>query len=40
MPFRLSLVGSMQGIHVFDIAAMIGKEETITRLRTAINQLS
>ncbi len=40
MSFRLSLVGSMQGIHVFDIAAMIGKEETITRLRTAINQLS
>ena len=40
MPFRLSLVGSMQGPHVFDIAAMIGKDETISRLQTAINQIS
>jgi len=40
MPFRLSLVGSMQGPHVFDIAAMIGKEETISRLQTAVNKLS
>ena len=32
MPFRLSLVGSMQGPHVFDIAALIGKEETIRRI--------
>ena len=40
MPFRLSLVGSMQGPHVFEIAAMIGKEETITRVNKAINQLS
>jgi len=40
MPFRLSLVGSMQGPHVFDIAAMIGKEESILRIRKAIQQLS
>ncbi len=40
MPFRLSLVGSMQGPHVFDIAAMIGKDETISRIQKAINQLS
>jgi glutamyl-tRNA synthetase len=40
MPFRLSLVGSMQGPHVFDIAAMIGKEETISRINNAIKQLS
>ena len=40
MPFRLCLVGSMQGPHVFDIAAMIGKKETITRIQKAINQLS
>jgi len=39
MPFRLSLVGSMQGPHVFDIASLIGKEETILRLQKAIQQL-
>jgi len=32
MPFRLSLVGNMSGPHVFDIAAIIGKEETLYRL--------
>ena len=36
MPFRLSLVGSMSGPHVFDIAAMIGKEETLKRIDSAI----
>ncbi len=40
MPFRLSLVGSMQGPHVFDIAAMIGKEESINRINKAIKQLN
>lgn len=40
MPLRLSLVGSMQGPHVFDIAAMIGKEESILRMKNAIQQLS
>lgn len=40
MPFRLSLVGSMQGPHVFDIAAIIGKEEGILRIQKAIQQLS
>jgi glutamyl-tRNA synthetase len=40
MPFRLSLVGSMQGPHVFDIAALIGKEETIGRIQKAIKELS
>ncbi len=39
MPLRLSLVGSMQGPHVFDIAAMIGKEESILRLENAIQEL-
>ena len=34
-PFRLSLVGAMQGPDVFEIAAAIGKEETINRLRKA-----
>lgn len=37
MPLRLSLVGSMQGPHVFDIAALIGKEETISRINKAID---
>jgi len=39
MPFRVSLVGSMQGPHVFDIAALIGKEQTILRIQNAIKQL-
>lgn len=36
-PFRLSLVGAMKGPHLFDIAEMIGKEESITRIKKAIN---
>ncbi|HIP49238.1 MAG TPA: glutamate--tRNA ligase [Lutibacter sp.] len=39
MPFRLSLVGSMQGPHVFDIAALIGKEETLSRMNRIIKEL-
>lgn len=35
-PFRLSLVGSMQGPDVFAIAALLGKEETIARIQKAI----
>jgi glutamyl-tRNA synthetase len=38
-PFRLSLVGAMKGPHLFDIASMIGKEETVSRLQTAIEKL-
>jgi glutamyl-tRNA synthetase len=38
-PFRLSLVGALKGPHLFDIAAMIGKEATISRLNKAINTL-
>ncbi|MEG9327468.1 glutamate--tRNA ligase [Salinimicrobium catena] len=34
-PFRLSLVGAMQGPDVFEIAATIGKEETLNRLEKA-----
>ena len=37
MPLRLSLVGALQGPDVFDIMFMIGKAETIKRLKTAIN---
>ncbi len=38
-PFRLSLVGAMKGPHLFDIAALIGKKETIQRIETAIKTL-
>ncbi len=35
-PFRLSLVGALKGPHLFDIVALIGKDETIKRLQQAI----
>ncbi|AEE19155.1 glutamyl-tRNA synthetase [Dokdonia sp. Hel_I_63] len=38
-PFRLSLVGAMQGPDVFDIATTIGKEETLRRIGYAITTL-
>ncbi len=38
-PFRLSLVGAMQGPDVFEITARIGKEETIDRLKYAVANL-
>ncbi|HSJ11534.1 MAG TPA: glutamate--tRNA ligase [Gillisia sp.] len=38
-PFRLSLVGAMQGPDVFEIAAIIGKNETLRRLKYAIATL-
>jgi glutamyl-tRNA synthetase len=38
-PFRLSLVGALKGPHLFDIAAFIGKEETINRIQKAISVL-
>lgn len=38
-PFRLSLVGALKGPHLFDIAAWIGKAETIQRLEKAIATL-
>ena len=38
-PFRLSLVGELKGPHLFDIAEMIGKQETIRRINKAINTL-
>lgn len=34
--FRLSIVGESKGPHMFDITAVIGKEETIARLKAAI----
>ena len=40
MPLRLSLVGEMKGPDVFDIAAILGKEETISRIKNTISFLS
>lgn len=37
MPFRLALVGALQGPDVFDIMYMIGKEETVKRIESLIN---
>jgi glutamyl-tRNA synthetase len=38
--FRLSIVGESKGPHMFDIIELIGKEETIARLKKAIEVLS
>lgn len=38
-PFRLSLVGALKGPHLFDIAELLGKEETIKRIEKAITNL-
>ncbi|MGW1454314.1 glutamate--tRNA ligase [Salegentibacter agarivorans] len=38
-PFRLALVGAIQGPDLYEIAEMIGKEETISRLEKAIKTL-
>ncbi|SHF71825.1 glutamyl-tRNA synthetase [Salegentibacter echinorum] len=38
-PFRLALVGAMQGPDLYEIAEMIGKKETISRLNKAIEIL-
>ena len=39
-PLRLSLVGKLAGPHLFDIIAMIGKEDTLYRIENAIEKLS
>lgn len=36
MPLRLALVGAMKGPDVFDIASVLGKEETISRIEKAV----
>lgn len=38
-PLRLSLVGAMQGPDVFEIAALIGKQDTLSRIQKAIDSL-
>lgn len=37
--FRLSIVGESKGPHMFDIIAVLGKEETIARLNKAIENI-
>jgi len=39
LPFRIMLVGGKFGPHVFDIASTIGKEETISRIKTVLAAL-
>lgn len=38
--FRLSVVGEPKGPHMFDIIAVIGKDETIARVQRAINNIN
>ncbi len=40
LPFRIMLVGGKFGPQVFDIAALLGKEETIRRVRGFVSQLA
>ncbi|GLU43234.1 glutamate--tRNA ligase [Allomuricauda sp. NBRC 101325] len=39
-PLRLIIVGDMKGPHLFDILELIGKEESIKRMKTAISTLA
>ena len=39
MPLRLALVGSLQGPDVFEIAFLIGKNETLKRIENLLIQL-
>ena len=39
-PLRLVIVGDMKGPHLFDILELIGKDESIQRINTAISRLS
>jgi len=39
MPLRLALVGSLKGPNVFEIASLLGKKETIDRIKKALKTL-
>ncbi len=39
MPLRIALVGSLQGPDIFEIAAIIGKNDTIKRIESSIKKL-
>lgn len=38
--FRITLVGAARGPHIWEITNVLGKEETLRRLQTAIERLS
>jgi glutamyl-tRNA synthetase len=38
-PLRLAIVGAGKGPHLFDITEMIGREETVKRIETALHKL-
>ena len=40
MPLRLALVGEMKGPDVFDIFGVLGKEESINRVVSAIKMMA
>ena len=40
LPFRIMLVGGKYGPGVFDIASILGKEETIKRIEYSLNLLN
>ncbi len=40
LPFRIMLVGGKFGPHVFDIAALLGKEETVKRIEVALGAIA
>jgi glutamyl-tRNA synthetase len=37
--FRLTVVGECKGPHMFDITELIGKEETIARVKAGIDKI-
>ncbi|MBS9461294.1 glutamate--tRNA ligase [Flagellimonas sp. 389] len=39
-PLRLIIVGDMKGPHIFDILALLGKEESVARIKKALEVLS
>ncbi|MBE9509684.1 MAG: glutamate--tRNA ligase, partial [Bacteroidetes bacterium] len=38
-PFRLSVVGALKGPHLFDIIALIGREKTLARIETGLQNI-
>ena len=40
MPLRLALVGALKGPDVFQIMELLGREETISSLESAIAKIS
>jgi len=36
LPFRIMLVGGKFGPDIFDVAALLGKEETVARMRKGL----